>query len=103
MSKRIVEIQADKKRHLKFGSKALIELEQSLGRSLMEIDDGLAFQDLVKMFYVGIKWEDKELTFDTACDIFDDVIDENGMEYLSEKIQKAIQGAMGSTPSPKNK
>ncbi|WP_422406971.1 MULTISPECIES: hypothetical protein [Gammaproteobacteria] len=95
--KKTVAIKADKVRNLKYGINSLIELEELLGRPLSSMQDGSSLADLRKILFIGLKWEDKELTLVNTGEIMDTVIEESGMNYLSEQLGKAMQGAMGTS------
>jgi hypothetical protein len=98
MTKKIVTIQMDKERHIKYGFNALIALEQELGRPITSLGDGeFSMKDLRSMFYVGLKWEDKDLTYDAVGDAMDSALEENGIDYLSAKLSEALQGATGGS------
>lgn len=103
--KKIISIEADKNRHLKFGMNALIQLEKELGKPITSMADENEFklEDLRTMIYVGLKWEDKNLTMEQVGDIMDEAIEKNGMEYLSEKLGEALEGAFGNTAMPSEK
>lgn len=102
MSKKIVVIETeDKERHLRIGMNALVELEGLLGKPITAISgDEMALQDLRAMYYVGLKWEDKKLTLAKTGEIMDEIVDNHGMQYLSEKIGEAIKGAVGNAGLP---
>jgi hypothetical protein len=99
--KKVVTFEADKKRHLKYGMNALIQLEKELGKPLASIGAGeVKLEDLRTMLYIGLKWEDKELTYEQVGDVMDEAIENHGMEYLSQKLGEALQGAFGNTAMP---
>lgn len=99
---RLVTIEMDKQRHMKFGINGLIQLEKELGRPLTEMSEGLSMEDFRMFLYVGLRFEDKKLTPEKVGDLMDDVIEERGMEYLSEKLGEAM-GAMNATALPSEK
>lgn len=102
--KKIVTFEADKARNLKYGTNALIQLEKELGKPLTAMEtEAFKIEDLRTMIYVGLKWEDKELTYDAVGDIMDEAIEKHGMEYLSKKLGEAIKGAFGNTAMPSEK
>lgn len=102
--KKVVTIKADKARNLKYGINGMIELEKELGKPLTALStDAFSLSDLRTMLYVGLKWEDKELTHETVGEIMDIVIEDEGMEYLSEKLGEAITGAFGNSAMPSKK
>ena len=101
---KIVEIEMDKKRHLKFGMNSMISLEKALGKSLQSLGDGsFSLGDLRTILFIGLKWEDKTLTESITGDLMDLAIEKEGLASLSEKIGEAITGAfggVGSVPVP---
>lgn len=97
---KIVTIQTDKERHIKFGMNAFIRLERELGRPMTQLGDELSMEDLRTMFWIGLLWEDKKLTPDKVGDLMDVVIEAEGLAFLSNALGEAVQGAMGSTATP---
>lgn len=100
MAKKIVSIEADKTRNIKYSMNAFIRLERELGRPMSQLGDDTSLEDLRTMLWVGLLWEDKKLTPDKVGDIMDEAIENEGLEYLSNAIGEAIQGALGSTATP---
>lgn len=99
-----VMINADKARNLKFGMNTLVELEEMLGTPITELDtSSFSMKDLRTIYYVGLKWEDKELTQELAGDVIDAVIENEGMEYLSNSLAKALESAFGGNSAPPSK
>ena len=49
---------------------------------------------------LGLKWEDKKLTHETAGDIMDSVIENEGIESLSASIGKAMELAFNKVVPP---
>lgn len=99
-----VAFEADKMRNLKYGMNGMIQLEKELGKPLTSLSDSeFSLEDLRTMLYVGLKWEDKELTPDQVGDIMDEAIEKHGMEYLSNQLGKALEGAFGNTAMPSKK
>ncbi|MCA1025787.1 hypothetical protein LCM23_06755 [Cytobacillus kochii] len=93
MSTKIVAVEADKNRHLKYGVNQLIEIEEMLGRSVTELGTSTGIKDLRTIMYVGLRWEDKELNEEKTGDIMDSMIEKHGMDYVSEKLAKAMEKA----------
>ena len=102
---KLTAINLDKERHLKFGFNSLIEMEKVIGRPLTELDDGVSIADLRSIIYVGLKWEDPELTEEGTGDLIDEGIENNdgGMEYIGEVVGKAVQKSLGQSAFPGNK
>lgn len=82
---------------LKIGFNGLIELEEKLGRSITDISDGeIGFADLRTIFYIAFKHGgDKKITLEGTGDILDQVIEAEGMEYLTEKLTGVFENMMG--------
>lgn len=80
--KKIFTFDGDKNRNLKLGFNGIINLEKELGKSLMDLKDGLTFEDMRTFFYVALKWEDKELTHEQTGEIIEEAIDKHGLEYV---------------------
>ena len=60
---KIVEIEMDKKRHLKFGMNSMISLEKGSWKKFTMLGDGsFSLGDLRTILFIGLKWEDKSLT-----------------------------------------
>ena len=89
--KKIVAIELDKVRHLKFNLNALITAESITGKKLSELSsEGGSFDlsFLRALLYAGLKWEDKELTLEDVGDL----IDMDNLEFVTEKLGEAMQG-----------
>lgn len=88
---KIVVINLDKERHLKFNLNALIIAEKITGKKISELgaeDGGMDLEFLRAMLYAGLKWEDKELTLDSVGDY----IDMDNLGEVSEKLGEAMGG-----------
>lgn len=91
--KQSIAIELDKVRHLRYGTNALAEAEDLLGMPVSALDeDNIGVKELRIMLYVGLMWEDPELTLMKAGDIIDDA--EMGFDELGEKIGEAVNLAM---------
>lgn len=93
----IIEVNGENKL-LKLGFNGLIELEELMGKPITEMADGeIQFADLRTIFYVALKsGGDKKITMEDTGDILDDIIEEHGMEYLTDKLTKLFNNVMGS-------
>lgn len=97
-----VKIQADKERKLKLGTLAIAEFENESGISIAELADNKSFKNIILLFKAALMHEQYDLTYPEACDIADEVIAEEGMEYLVEKLTEAMEGlSQAKTPSAK--
>lgn len=103
MANKIITLNIDgKEKHMKLGINALTELEKVIGKPLTAMGEEVSLSDLRAMFYVSLKWEDKNLTIDKAGDLMDIVVDEHGFQFLSEKLGELMTSAMGGTALPSN-
>ncbi|MCW6094547.1 hypothetical protein LAV60_15355 [Clostridium sporogenes] len=89
--KKIIVINLDKERHLRYNLNALILAEKTTGKKLTELGkekDTFDLEFLRGMLYAGLKWEDKELTLEEVGDF----IDMDNLEYVTGKLEEAMQG-----------
>lgn len=89
--KKIVAINLDRERHLKFNLNALILAEKTTGKKLADLgqnQEGFDLEFLRAMLFAGLKHEDKELTLDEVGDL----IDMENLEYVATKLGEAMQG-----------
>lgn len=84
---------------LRLGFNGLINLEEELGRPISEIADGsISFGDLRAIFYVAIKQGGKKgISLEDTGDILDAVLQEHGMEYLTNAIKELFEKVMGGS------
>lgn len=94
MSKPFIGIELDKHRNIRYGYKALIQLEEMLGCNLSGINmSKLTLKDTAIILLCGLMHEDKTLTLDKLIDI----IDENGeIEEIASKIAEAFELSFGN-------
>lgn len=94
--RKIIDIEMDKTRHLKYGMNTMIQVEKELGKPLSTLaNEQFKLADLRTLLYLGLKWEDNQLTPDSVGDLMDIAIEKHGMQYISEQLGQAIQGAFG--------
>lgn len=89
--KKVVTVNLDRERHLKFNLNALILAEEITGKKLAELEKDKGAFDLAflrAMLYAGLKHEDKELTLEEVGDL----IDMDNMEDVTEKLGEAMKG-----------
>lgn len=91
---RAVMIEADKARNLRFGTNALCQMEEMTGKSVNQLNESAGMKELRIMMYCGLRWEDKELTIEKTGEIMDEIMSKHGIDYLSEKIGKAMELAI---------
>ena len=99
-----ITIQADKTRMLRFSINAMIEYKQARGEEIMtalaRMNDGIDFEFLRYMYFLGLKHEDKELTEEKTGEIMDVLLEEKGIEYVAEILSEAITKAFGIKETP---
>ncbi|MEB1809026.1 MAG: hypothetical protein LPK26_17350 [Bacillaceae bacterium] len=92
--KKSVAIELDKIRNLRLGVNARCKVEELTGKQISSFEGGLSENDLRIFLYCGLKWEDEELTLEQVGELMDDVIIEQGHQYLGDKITEAIELSM---------
>ena len=89
---------------LRFSINAMIEYKHARGEeitsALARMNDGVDFEFIRYMFYLGLKHEDKELTEEKTGEILDILFEEHGMEYVAEILGEAIAKAFGVKEAP---
>ena len=94
-----IDIKADKNRTLRYSINAMITFKKERGvdfaTALTSLEDGLDFELLRYIFYLGLRWEDPELTEEKAGEIMDIIIEEQGIDGLSQILVDAINKALG--------
>jgi hypothetical protein len=96
MSIPFTTINLDKERKLRFGMRQLIDLEKLLGKPFSRIGFDISMEDITKMLYVGLKWDDSTLTLEKVIDL----IDENS-EDLSSILEITMEAFNNSLGKPK--
>lgn len=100
---KMIEIELDKKRILKFGTRAFVEIEKVLDTPMDKIDFERQ-ETIYALLYAGLIHTDRKLTLDKVYGIVDDMIDkladEEGIPfmeafgkvlgYIGEKIGEAM-------------
>ena len=97
MSNRIVQIEADKVRNLKFNYNALIMLQEEFGIDVDQLSEKMSLKDIRAFYYCGLKHEEPDLTVEKTGDILDAIIETKGMEYIGNKLAEAVMKAFGIT------
>ena len=101
MSKEQVIINVDgRPKILRLGFNGFVELEEALGKPITEISNGeVAFKDLRTIFQVALKRGGmRNITPEETGDILDTVTEEEGLDYLVDKLTEVIEGSMGGAP-----
>lgn len=104
-----IDIKADKNRTLRFTINSMIQVKKDKKKDFATLvtelgkDDSLDIELLRYLYFVGLKWEDPELTEDKVGDIMDIIIENEGIQglaqYLSDAVSKAL-GADSANPVP---
>lgn len=87
-AKKLVKVDLDRERHLKFNLNSLEIIENLTGQSIDKIGTTVDMKTLKIMIYAGLVWEDKNLTVDEVGDMigFEDI------EPVSKALGEAFQG-----------
>ncbi len=98
---KVVSIELDKMRNLKFGINTLIELEKRMGKSISNMSDSFSLSDFRTILYLGLKWEDRDLTEEETGSLMDIAIGNYGIQYLSNKLKEAMESiSKGAKETP---
>jgi len=104
MAKKLIEIKLDKVRYLQAGINSVIRIETELGRPITELSDNVKLSDLRTILYCLLVGMDKKLTQEKVGELMDIAIENEGIEYLSEKISEAMNASLGqNNPIPSKK
>ena len=99
-----ITIQADKTRTQRYSNKIMKEYKyarrEEIKTSTAKMNDGVDFEFIRYMFYLGLKHEDKELTEEKTGEILDILFEEHGIEYVAELLGDAISKAFGIKETP---
>ncbi len=90
-----VTIEADRTIQLRFGFNQLVELEDTLGKPLTELDNNIGIKDMRAILFVALKKDDPTLTLEQTGDIIDDVIEAKSIEYLTQKLAEVMELTFG--------
>lgn len=102
MSKEQVVLNVDgKPKIMKLGFNGFVELEEKMGKPISEISSGeVSFVDLRDIFQVALRRGGmKGISAEETGDILDTVIEEEGLDYLVDKLTQVIEGSMGGQDS----
>lgn len=89
---KIVAINLDRERHLKFNLNSLITIERITGQRFDKMGDDMSLETLRAMLFAGLSWEDKELTLDEIGEL----IDFENLEQVMDKLNEAMAGLKSS-------
>lgn len=91
-----ITIQLDKERHLKYGMKALMLIEELTDKPMAKFNlESVTMKDVCILIYAGLIHEDNTLTLDETIQIIDD----HGFgrfNELVEKMSKAMNISFGT-------
>ena len=80
---------------LRYSINAHCEAEELLGFPITQLDENTAGISVFRtLMFVGLKHGGQQITLEQAGDIMEEVINDRGMEYLSEQISKAINAGL---------
>lgn len=94
MGRKIIIIEADKKRQLKFNYRALLELEKN-GIDVFALHKHRRFDDIMYMFQVGFMHEE-EISRDKMMDLMDVILSKHNIGESFELIVDAIVESLRS-------
>ncbi len=95
MMNKYVTIKADKERHLRFNFNALMILEENLDKPVTELGNSISFKDINTLVWAGLLHEEPGLTKEDTAEIIDAVIENEGINSLSNKLALAVTMAFG--------
>ena len=109
---KMVQIELDKKRILKFGTRSFVEIEKALDTPIEKIDFDRQ-ETIYALLYGGLKYSDKKITLDKVYDIVDGMIDKlvdeenlsfmegfsKVLNYIGEKIKEAMGNKVDEKPN----
>lgn len=99
MAKPFVTINLDKPRKLRYGMNQLIQLEETLGVSVSELNKvSMGLKELRVFLWAGLSWEDPDLTLEKAGELADEAED---ITYVAEKIGEALAASFGGEEKKK--
>lgn len=98
---KITTLTTDKNQYaLKYGVNAFIDFETMMGKPITSLGENIGFKELRALLFVGLKWNDKNLTEEDAGEAFDDLLEHFGMEEASGKLVEAMTSALGQSALP---
>ena len=95
--KKSIPIELDKVRNLRYGTNALCQMEDMLGKPISGFEETeTGIKDLRIMLYCGLKWQDRRLSLVEVGNLMDEAISEKGIDYLNDKLVEALELALGT-------
>lgn len=99
-----INIVADKNRTLRFSINSMIQFKRDrgtdFGAALVSMSETLDMELLRYLYFLGLRWEDKELTEEETGNIMDAIIENDGIEGLAQYLSDAITMALGQSGDP---
>lgn len=99
-----IDIKADKNRTLRFTINSMIQFKKDrkkeFATALTEMGTNLDMELLRYLYYIGLRWEDADLTEEKAGDIMDAIIEDVGIEGLAQYLSDAVAMALGQKNNP---
>lgn len=86
MTKKLVSITLDKERNLRYTLNSFRLLEKEFGVKLDQLGENINLETIQALLYVGLRHEDKTLTFEEVGDM----VDFGNMAEVNEKISQAF-------------
>lgn len=86
MKKKLVQITLDKERNLYFNLNSFRILEKEFGIQLEKLGENISLETIQALLYVGLRHEDKTLTFEEVGEM----VDFGNMADVNEKLTKAF-------------
>ena len=92
----LVPVQLDKERHLRLTLNSMIEFEELTGKSIMQGFTEISMKEMRTLLWLGLKWEDAELTEE----MLGDLVDLSNVTEVAGAIRQALPG--NPTKGPAN-
>lgn len=86
MTKKLVPITLDKERNLRYTLNSFRILEKEFDIKVDSLGENITLETIQALLYVGLRHEDKTLTFEEVGDM----VDFGNMAEVNEKISKAF-------------
>lgn len=86
MTKKLVSITLDKERNIRYTLNSFRILEKEFGIKVDQLGEGITMETIQALLYVGLRHEDKNLTFEEVGDM----VDFGNMAEVNDKISKAF-------------
>jgi hypothetical protein len=94
-----ITVDLDKPRKMRLTMRGMIEFEQITGKKIADLGETENIETYLKLFWIMLKNEDPELTFDHTLDLIDEYT--GGIEELMTVISEAALASAGTVGKPK--